>query len=277
MIRILINCVLITLLIGCAYSPEREDRNSYIVEHSYPYSTKQHIDSVDFLVLHYTALDDRRSLQVLTGGKVSAHYLIPSQPKYEKEEPIIFQLVSEKERAWHAGKSEWDGYQSLNRYSIGIEIVNCGFKQHFIKKEWCLYHPSQIDAVIRLAKDIIQRYQIKAVNVVGHSDIAPLRKEDPGPAFPWQLLYEQGIGAWPDYVTVNKHLAGRAPDVPASVLSIQKALSYYGYSIPQTGLLDDVTHKTIQAFQMHFRPSDISGNPDAETEAIALALVEKYR
>ncbi|WP_187655150.1 N-acetylmuramoyl-L-alanine amidase [Xenorhabdus sp. PB62.4] len=275
--RILINCVLITLLIGCAYSPEREDRNSYIVEHSYPYSTKQHIDSVDFLVLHYTALDDRRSLQVLTGGKVSAHYLIPSQPKYEKEEPIIFQLVSEKERAWHAGKSEWDGYQSLNRYSIGIEIVNCGFKQHFIKKEWCLYHPSQIDAVIRLAKDIIQRYQIKAVNVVGHSDIAPLRKEDPGPAFPWQLLYEQGIGAWPDYVTVNKHLAGRAPDVPASVLSIQKALSYYGYSIPQTGLLDDVTHKTIQAFQMHFRPSDISGNPDAETEAIALALVEKYR
>ncbi|PHM50044.1 N-acetyl-anhydromuranmyl-L-alanine amidase [Xenorhabdus miraniensis] len=277
MIRILIACVFITLLIGCAYSPEREDRNSYIVEHSYPYSTKQHIDSVDFLVLHYTALDDRRSLQVLTGGKVSAHYLIPSQPKYENEEPIIFQLVSEKERAWHAGKSEWDGYQSLNRYSIGIEIVNCGFKQHFIKKEWCLYHPSQIDAVIRLAKDIIQRYQIKAVNVVGHSDIAPLRKEDPGPAFPWQLLYEQGIGAWPDHVTVNKHLAGRAPDVPASVLSIQKALAYYGYSIPQTGLLDDATHKTIQAFQMHFRPSDISGRPDAETEAIALALVEKYR
>ncbi|MBI6547962.1 N-acetylmuramoyl-L-alanine amidase [Xenorhabdus lircayensis] len=277
MTRRLLVCVFITLLIGCSYSPKREDRNGYIIDHSYPYSTKQDIDSVRFLVLHYTALDDRRSLRALTGGHVSAHYLIPSQLKYENKEPIIFQLVSEKERAWHAGKSEWHGYQSLNRYSIGIEIVNCGFKRHFIKKEWCLYHPSQIDAVIRLAKDIIQRYQIKAVNVVGHSDIAPLRKEDPGSFFPWQALYEQGIGAWPDHLTVNKYLAGRALDMPASVISIQKALALYGYSIPQTGLLDHATRKTIQAFQMHFRPSNISGIPDAETEAIALALVEKYQ
>ncbi|WP_244182470.1 N-acetylmuramoyl-L-alanine amidase [Xenorhabdus beddingii] len=275
--RKLIACVFIILLIGCSYSPEHEDRNGYIVDHSYPYSTEQHIDSVSFLVLHYTALDESKSLRALTGGNVSAHYLIPSQPQYENKEPFVFQLVSEKERAWHAGKSEWNGYQNLNRYSIGIEIVNCGFEQDFIKKEWCLYHPSQIDAVVRLAKDIIQRYQIKAINVVGHSDIAPLRKQDPGPVFPWQALYEQGIGAWPDDVIVNKYLAGRPPGMPASVMSIQKALARYGYNIPQTGLLDNATHKTIQAFQMHFRSSDISGIPDAETEAIALALVEKYR
>nr|WP_272902944.1 N-acetylmuramoyl-L-alanine amidase [Xenorhabdus sp. Sc-CR9] len=277
MIKKLMACAFITLLVGCSYSPEREERNGYIVDYSYPYSTNQDIDSIRFLVLHYTVLNDRKSLQALTGGNVSTHYLIPSQTTYENKEPIIFQLVPEKQRAWHAGKSEWNGYQSLNRYSIGIEIVNCGFKQQFIKKEWCLYHLSQIDAVIRLAKDIIQRYQIKAVNVVGHSDIAPLRKKDPGPVFPWQLLYEQGVGAWPDHGTVNKYLAGRSPDMPASVISIQKALFRYGYKIPQTGVLDDETHKTIQAFQMHFRPSDINGTPDAETEAIALALVEKYQ
>ncbi|OTA16115.1 N-acetyl-anhydromuranmyl-L-alanine amidase [Xenorhabdus vietnamensis] len=267
----------ITLLSGCSYSPEQESRNGYIVDNSYPYSTKQDIDSIKFLVLHYTALDDKKSLRALTGGRVNAHYLIPSQLKYKNKEPIIFQLVSEKERAWHAGKSEWSGYQNLNRYSIGIEIVNCGFKQEFIKKEWCLYHPSQIDTVIRLVKDIILRYKIQAVNVVGHSDIAPLRKKDPGPIFPWRELYEQGIGAWPEYATVNKYLAGRAPNTPVSVMAIQKALALYGYSIPQTGFLDSATYKTIQAFQIHFRPSDISGIPDAETEAIALALLEKYR
>ncbi|BET97226.1 N-acetylmuramoyl-L-alanine amidase [Xenorhabdus sp. TCT-1] len=277
MIRRLIICIFITLLIGCSYSPKREDRNGYIVDHSYPYSTKQDIDSIRFLVLHYTALDDKRSLRELTGGRVSIHYLIPSQPRYQDKEPIIFQLVSEKERAWHAGKSEWNGYQSLNRYSIGIEIVNCGFKQELIKKEWCSYHPLQIEAVVRLVKDIMRRYKIQAVNIVGHSDIAPLRKEDPGPVFPWRELYEQGIGAWPDHATVNKYLAGRAPDMPASVISVQKALALYGYNIPQTGILDNATYKTIQAFQMHFRPSDISGIPDAETEAIALALVEKYQ
>ncbi|WP_198148766.1 N-acetylmuramoyl-L-alanine amidase [Xenorhabdus hominickii] len=269
--------VFITLLIGCSHSPERENRNGYIIDRSHPYSTKQDVDSIKVLVLHYTALNDERSLRALTGGHVSAHYLIPAQPKYENNEPIIFQLVSEKEKAWHAGRSDWNGYQDLNSYSIGIEIVNCGFKRHFIKKEWCLYYPSQIDAVIRLAKDIIQRHQIKAINVVGHSDIAPLRKEDPGPVFPWEMLYEQGIGAWPDHMTVNKYLAGRATDMPASVISIQKALATYGYSIPQTGFLDNATRKTIQAFQMHFRPSDISGTPDAETEAIALAVVEKYQ
>lgn len=277
MIKRLIICIFITLLIGCSYSPQLKDRNGYIVDYSYPYSTKQDIDSIRFLVLHYTALDDKRSLRELTGGRVSTHYLIPSQPRYKDKKPIIFQVVSEKERAWHAGKSEWNGYQGLNRHSIGIEIVNCGFKQEFIKKEWCPYHPLQIDAVIRLAKDIVHRYKIQAVNVVGHSDIAPLRKEDPGPVFPWHELYEQGIGAWPDRATVNKYLAGRAPGIPASVISVQKALALYGYNIPQTGVLDSVTHKTIQAFQMHFRPSDVSGIPDAETEAIALALIEKYQ
>ncbi|WP_186435685.1 N-acetylmuramoyl-L-alanine amidase [Xenorhabdus innexi] len=269
--------VFITLLIGCSKQSPLEERSGYLIDHSYSYSTKQHIESVKFLVLHYTALNEQRSLRALTGGNVSVQYLITAHPQYKNNEPIIFQLSSENEKAWHAGRSEWRGYKNLNGYSIGIEIVNCGFKKYFFKKEWCLYHPSQIDAVIRLAKDIIRRHKIEAVNVVGHSDIAPLRKEDPGPVFPWHTLYEKGIGAWPDTVTVNKYLAGRAPETPASVIGIQKALAAYGYAIPQTGYLDVNTHKTIKAFQMHFRPSDIQGYPDAETEAIALALVEKYQ
>ncbi|PHM29244.1 N-acetyl-anhydromuranmyl-L-alanine amidase [Xenorhabdus budapestensis] len=277
MMRKVLIGVFLTLLIGCSYQTPLEERNNYLIDHSYSYSTKQNLEAVKFLVLHYTALNDRNSLRVLTNGNVSVQYLIPSQPKYKNNEPIIFQLSSEKEKAWHAGRSEWRGYKNLNSYSIGIEIVNCGFKQYFIKKEWCVYHSSQIDALIRLAKDIIRRHKIEAVNVVGHSDIAPLRKEDPGLVFPWRELYEQGIGAWPNLTTVNRYLANRLPDTLVPVIGIQKALAAYGYSIPQTGFLDDDTRKTIQVFQMHFRPSDIRGNPDAETEAIALALVEKYK
>ncbi|PHM48706.1 N-acetyl-anhydromuranmyl-L-alanine amidase [Xenorhabdus sp. KK7.4] len=277
MMRKILVGVLITLLIGCSRQSPLEERNDYLIDHSYSYSTKQNIESVKFLVVHYTALNEKRSLRALTGGNVSVQYLIPAHPKYKNNEPIIFQLSSEGEKAWHAGRSEWRGYKNLNNYSIGIEIVNCGFKKYFFKKEWCEYHPTQIDALIRLAKDIIRRHKIEAVNVVGHSDIAPLRKEDPGPVFPWHTLYEEGIGAWPDADTVSKYLADRAPDTPVSVIRIQKALAVYGYSIPQTGYLDVHTHKTIRAFQMHFRPSDIQGYPDAETEAIALALVEKYK
>ncbi|MDR0217812.1 MAG: N-acetylmuramoyl-L-alanine amidase [Enterobacteriaceae bacterium] len=274
--------VFITLLMGCGHQPILlEERGSFLIDRSYSYSTKQDLKSVKFLVLHYTALDDLDSLRVLTSGQVSAHYVISSRPKYEHNEPIVFQLSSEKEKTWHAGRSEWQGYQSLNNDSIGVEIVNCGFrtfiKRDVIETEWCEYHPSQIDALIRLAKNIIGRYNIEAVNVVGHSDIAPLRKKDPGPVFPWKVLYEHGIGAWPDPATVSKYLANRPPDAQVSVAVIQKVLANYGYSIPQTGYLDDDTRRTIKAFQMHFRPADFQGNPDAETEAIALALIEKYK
>lgn len=135
-----------------------------------------------------------------------------------------------------------------------------------------------MDALIALTKDIIQRYQITPDNVLGHSDIAPLRKQDPDKLFPWERLAAAGIGAWPDPLTVIHYLAGRAPDAPADVSVIQSLLKRYGYDqIPQNGVLDEDTQKTISAFQMHFRPRDISGHADAETEAIAHALVDKYR
>ncbi|WP_145594431.1 peptidoglycan-binding domain-containing protein, partial [Yersinia aleksiciae] len=107
--------------------------------------------------------------------------------------------------------------------------------------------------------------------------IAPLRKSDPGPLFPWKRLAEQGIGAWPDEATVTKYIDGRNIYDMASVATIQQTLARYGYKIPQTGILDDETRQVIKVFQMHFRALDFSGVPDVETEAIALALVEKYR
>lgn len=114
--------------------------------------------------------------------------------------------------------------------------------------------------------------------MLGHSDIAPLRKQDPGKLFPWARLAATGIGAWPDQSTVSKYLAGRSPTSPTEVSTIQALLKQYGYDqIPQNGMLDEETRKTSAAFQMHFRPADIRGNADAETEAIARALNEKYR
>lgn len=269
---------LTVMLTGCAASPEKiEKRKGYYVDHS----TKAvgHNDRVRFLVLHYTALDDNRSLKTLTQDQVSAHYLIPQEPKTLKGKPVVLQLVDEHKRAWHAGVSSWNGRTQLNDTSIGIEIVNLGFRDNSQgERTWYPYNEKQIAAVASLAKDIIDRYQIAPDHVVGHSDIAPLRKQDPGKLFPWERLASIGIGAWPDKSTVSKHLAERPPYAPADISTIQALLKQYGYDqIPQNGILDESTRKTIAAFQMHFRPADIRGNADAETEAIARALVEKYR
>ena len=192
---------------------------------------------------------------------------------------MVIQLVNENRRAWHAGVSSWNGRSNLNDTSIGIEIVNPGYTDDILgRRTWYPYSEKQIATVALVVKDIIDRYQIAPVNVVGHSDIAPLRKQDPRKLFPWARLADMGIGAWPDQSTVIKYLAGRSPSSPTEVSTIQALLKQYGYDqIPQNGMLDEETRKTIAVFQMHFRPADIRGNADAETEAIARALNEKYR
>ncbi|CAQ83837.1 MULTISPECIES: N-acetylmuramoyl-L-alanine amidase [Photorhabdus] len=266
---------LLMLLAGCSSQHHLEDRGTYQVDSAFP--SKSQNDRIRFLVFHYTAVNDEDSLRILTQGGVSAHYLIPSLPKHAKGKPVVLELVPEDKRAWHAGVSAWNGRKDLNDTSIGIEIVNKGFTERLLEKEWYPFNERQIDLLTRMAKDIIQRYNIEPQNVIGHSDIAPLRKYDPGKDFPWKELAEQGIGAWPDDVTVEKYMAGRKWNEMASVELIQKTLEKYGYTIPQTGVLDEDTRRTISAFQMHFRPDDISGNPDAQTESIASALVEKYK
>ncbi|MFS1563097.1 MAG: N-acetylmuramoyl-L-alanine amidase [Candidatus Arsenophonus phytopathogenicus] len=277
--RKLFMMLLVLMIVGCSSKTPIVDRGNYYIDKSF--SSISQNDRVKFLIFHYTAVNDARSLQILTQAKVSAHYLIPSIPKIKNDKPVIYNLVPEDKRAWHAGLSNWNGRLNLNDSSIGVEIVNKGFTEDedmLGDKVWYPFNEQQISAIIVLAKDIIKRYNITPDNVLAHSDIAPLRKYDPGKLFPWKRLAELGIGAWPDEMTVKKYLAGRSAYAPASVSVVQKYLQKYGYDkIPQSGELDEETRRTISAFQLHFRPADISGNADAETEAIARALVEKYR
>ena len=272
--RVLISLWLV-LVVGCSGKPGQIDRGDYLADSTV--SSVSQNDRVRFLVMHYTAVDDDESLRLLAQGQVSAHYLVHTAPQINRGKPVVRQLVAEEKRAWHAGDSHWQGRGNLNDTAVGIEIVNPGFSEGLAGKHWYPYKTDQMELVARLARDIIQRYGISPDNVVAHSDIAPLRKSDPGPLFPWEQLARQGIGAWPDQGSVDKHLGGRAHGAPASVAKIQQALARYGYRIPQTGLADEETLRTIRAFQMHFRPGDISGTPDAQTEAIAMSLVDKYR
>lgn len=250
------------------------ERGTYLAD------TSRHARNADsrvrFLVMHYTEIDEAKSLQVLTTEGVSAHYVVPDAPRIEHGEPVVFQLVPESQRAWHAGTSYWQGTTELNAASIGIENVNLGPIDTPQGRGWQPYPPAQVDALIRLAKDIVSRYGIPPTRVVGHSDIAPQRKIDPGPLFPWKQLYDAGVGAWPDAATVSAHLAGRDPAQPVDVAGLQRRLARYGYETATDGVLDARARRVFAAFQMHFRPRDYAGNPDAETEAIADALLDKY-
>ncbi|VFS51751.1 N-acetylmuramoyl-L-alanine amidase AmiD precursor [Budvicia aquatica] len=136
---------------------------------------------------------------------------------------------------------------------------------------------NQIALVIALSRDIIERNQIAAINVVGHSDISPGRKIDPGPLFPWKKLADAGIGAWPDSPTVERYLAKRQLHSAVDVKQLQNNLNRYGYQVSDSGVMDNQTRTVIKAFQMHFRPANYSGEADAETLAILDALLEKYK
>lgn len=255
-------------------TPGLTDRGAYYADTTH---TAKSVDSrVRFLVMHYTQVDEAGALRVLTDDEVSAHYLVPAHPRVERGMPVVYQLVPESQRAWHAGVSAWQGATELNAASIGIENVNLGPVDTPQGRNWQPYPPAQVDALIRLAKDIVARDGILPTRVVGHSDIAPQRKLDPGPLFPWRALAQAGVGAWPDDATVVARLAGRDPHASTDVRALQQKLARYGYDVPTDCVPDARTRAVFAAFQMHFRPSDYSGNADAETEAIAQALLDKY-
>ncbi|MGU7843375.1 N-acetylmuramoyl-L-alanine amidase [Burkholderia sp. AW33-5] len=266
------SCAILGLLAACT-SPSLVGRGTYYADTS----LQAHgADSrIRFLVMHYTESDEAKSLRTLTGDSVSAHYVVPPQPRVEHGMPVVYQLVPESKRAWHAGISEWQGTTELNAASIGIENVNRGPLDPQ-NRTWQPYPPEQVDALIRLSKDIVARYGIPPTRVVGHSDIAPQRKIDPGPLFPWHALAQAGVGAWPDDATVAARLGGRDPHALVDVRELQLKLARYGYDVPTDGVLDARTQRVFAAFQMHFRPSDYAGNPDAGTDAIAQALLDKY-
>jgi N-acetylmuramoyl-L-alanine amidase len=202
--------------------------------------------AVDTLILHYTGMPsaaaalDRLCDQ---GAAVSAHYLID-------EDGTITQLVPEARRAWHAGASAWAGRTRLNDCSIGIELVNPGH-------EWG-YRPfseAQYAALVPLCRILLERWPIPPERVLGHSDVAPERKQDPGELFDWERLATAGIGLWPT--------SGDGPPRPPGRL--QADLARFGYAVPQSGRLDRPTCTVISAFQRHFRPGRVDGIPDRAT------------
>lgn len=227
------------------------------------YTSENQDSRVLFLVLHYTVGSFESSLKTLsTGGEVSSHYLV-------RDEPVItYRLVDEGRRAWHAGPSHWKGHANLNPSSIGIEIVNPGRQIAADGTEtYAPYPDKQIDEVIALCKEIVARHQIRPERILGHSDIQPQTKQDPGPAFPWKRLADAGLIPWPDAAQVATRQPGFEAALPP-VAWFQSQLARHGFALPRHGELDVATRRVIAAFQMKYRPARYDGEPDAETAAL---------
>jgi len=246
------------LLAGCAAGPRLTMDDSHGAVSQGP--------RVDLLVLHYTVLDHAASLRVLTQQEVSSHYLVG-----DDDPPTIYRLVDENQRANHAGVSAWARRVLVNMSSIGIEIVNPGYVDTPAGRRYAPYPPRQIDAVVALVRDIVERWGIAPERVVGHADVAPGRKQDPGPLFPWKRLAQEGLALWFD----ESRAAALQPRYEASLPDtawFQQRLARVGYLVPQDGVLDIPTIDVLVSFQMRFRPARYDGVPDAETAAILAVL-----
>jgi N-acetylmuramoyl-L-alanine amidase len=223
-----------------------------IVERPSPNHDPRAEGPVDILVMHYTGM--RTAEEALLrlcdpAAKVSSHYTVDC-------DGTIYQHVAENRRARHAGVSYWAGVRDVNSRSIGIEIVNPGHEFGYTA-----FPDGQIAAVIALSRGILSRHSIPAARVVGHSDVAPDRKQDPGELFPWLQLAESGIGKWPN---------ANAPRQGNSTKAFADDLRRYGYGVPPD--VDWPLTDVIAAFQRHFRPQRIDGRADAECSAILQAL-----
>ena len=251
---------------------------------------------VRIIVIHHTTGNFKGSLDILTkdsGNPVSSHYLIPEpgDASYSEKDLKLYSLVPEEGRAWHAGSSYWAGKTSLNDMSVGIELVNQTYclksKQPTPTEQAdqatakiCFYPDfadSQIEILTDLLSGILARHtEVKPTDIIGHADIAPQRKIDPGPRFPWQRLYRLGYGAWYDDDTVFRFWEQFRLEMPP-VLKLQTALNSYGYNIELSGEHDEQSRNVVRAFQMHFLPWQVSGEFNDETVAVLYALLEKYR
>ncbi|PYC04994.1 N-acetylmuramoyl-L-alanine amidase [Pseudomonas sp. B24_DOA] len=245
------------VLAGCASGPRYDT--------SHP--SANYDSRIQFVVVHYTSTSLERSLQLLTHGDVSSHYLIG-----DDKSATVYKLMDENQRAWHAGESQWQGRTWLNSSSIGIEIVNPGYKDTPTGRLWYPYSEAQIQSLTTLLKDISKRNGISPRHIIGHSDIAPLRKLDPGPLFPWKRLAAEGLGLWPNEQAVARQQAIFNSNPLPEIGWFQAQLARLGYDTPQTGELDVATRHVLAAFQMHYRPARFDGTPDAQTAALLLVL-----
>lgn len=240
----------LVLLAGCA---------GPLIDHRYQARAQDH--RVRYVILHYTHGDFQRALKTLTEGEVSSHYLISEAPAE------IYQLVEEDRRAWHAGKSAWKDDVQLNGSSIGIELVNRGYEETPQGRVYADYSPQQIERLIALLKNIVARHQISPDRILGHNEIAPQRKVDPGPLFPWQRLAQAGLIRWPNAGRVSERREIFEHEMPEPAW-FQERLARHGYALPQTGALDETTRLCLAVFQMKYRPARHDGIPDAETAAL---------
>lgn len=209
------------------------------------------------LLLHYTGMRSAgEALERLCdpASEVSAHYLI-------EESGVVHSLVPEDRRAWHAGKSYWAGESDINSASIGIEIVNPGHEFGYRA-----FPEHQIVSLIRLAQGIVKRYGIKPSRVLGHSDVAPGRKTDPGELFPWERLAHEGVGVWPAPNDADRR---EASAVLTGEVRLKALLAEFGYN-PETPLPVLLTE-----FHRHFYPQNLDKPADVESAARLLNLLRQ--
>ncbi len=203
-------------------------------------------------MIHYTGMEGcETALRRLceASAKVSAHYLID-------EDGSVYALVDESDRAWHAGDACWRGVRDVNGCSIGVELVNPGHDLGYRE-----FPETQMAALVELAGAIVARHTIPAVGVVGHSDVAPARRKDPGERFDWRRLAAAGVGLWPGALDGVSEGAVEISDV-------QRKLRRLGYHLAVSGTDDRETAMVLMAFQRHFRQRRVDGAADGETLAI---------
>ena len=209
----------------------------------------------DMILLHYTGMESGPAAEAWLcnpASEVSSHYIV-------HEDGRVVQLVREADRAWHAGKSAWQGHADINSASIGIEIVNPGHAFGYPD-----FPKRQIDAVIALCRDIARRNGIRPERLLAHSDVAPGRKIDPGEKFPWRKLAHAGLGVVVRTGRPGCPVLGPGEAGPP-VAELKAMLATIGYGIEAGDLYDAATETVVAAFQRHFRPARVDGLADRST------------
>lgn len=218
----------------------------------------------DMLVLHYTGMETAgAALDRLCdpAAQVSAHYTVD-------EDGTVYRHVPENKRAWHAGVACWRGERDVNGASVGIEIVNPGHEFGYRP-----FPEAQMSAVLDLSRSVLAQHPIPGRNVIGHSDVAPARKTDPGELFDWAWLAAHGVGLWPEAPAAPPDLRIGPGQSGGAVIDLQIALGAVGYEVEGTGMFDTATESVVRAFQRHFRPGLVDGIADGETLGLLHALL----
>ena len=218
---------------------------------------------IDMLILHYTGMQSAEAaLERLcdAASRLSAHYLID-------EDGSQFALVDESKRAWHAGVARWGGETDINARSIGVELVNPGHEFGYRP-----FPAAQMESLIALSREILERHPIPPRHVLGHADVAPERKQDPGELFDWPLLAGHGVGLWHDLAFTDRDM--ERPETP-DIAGLQANLARFGYDIAASGRHDDPSRTTVAAFQRHFHRRRWDGVIDWATLEAAARLCRK--